>query len=92
MLNKTGTWNDMKVQRSRIVCNAKDAEDTSETCCVCGSMLQCITEEVKKRTKQRICSRFTVCVHGIHDLALKNARRGRRCGKSAESQQHITAT
>ena len=30
MQNKTAIWNDMKFQRSRIVCNAKDAKDTRD--------------------------------------------------------------
>ena len=30
MLNRTATWNDMKFQKSSIVCNAKNAQDTRD--------------------------------------------------------------
>ena len=52
-----------------------------------GSMLQVITEEVKKLAEQRINSRFIMYVPGVHNLALKNIQRGRRYGNSAESHQ-----
>ena len=53
-------------------------------------MLQGI-EEVKKQAEQRISSRF-MNVLGIHDVALKNTQRGRRYGKSAESQKFKRAS
>ena len=90
MLKKTATWNDMKFQRSRIVCNAECASDTKDQrdfFCGCGRMLQDITEEVKKQEEQRTSSRFIMYVLGIHDLAQEQTQRGRRHGTSAESRK-----
>ena len=54
MVFKTVTWNDMKVQRSRIGFNAKNASNTKDTArhFVFVEVLQCITEEVKKQAGQ----------------------------------------
>ena len=49
--------------------------------------VQGITEGVKKQAEQRISSRFIMYVLGVHDLILKKTQRGRRNGKSAESQK-----
>ena len=72
MLKKMTNWNDMKFERSRIVCNAKKRRYSrpGETFCCCGRMLQGITDEVKKQAEQRI-SRYIMWVSGIHDLVLK---------------------
>ena len=42
-----------------------------ETCCICGRMLQGITDEAKKQAEQRISSRYIMYVLGFCDLALK---------------------
>ena len=47
-----------------------------EIFCTCGSILEGITAEVKKRAEQRISSRFIIYVPGIHRLSLKNIQKG----------------
>ena len=42
----------------------------------CGSMLQCITEEVKKQAERQIKSRFLMYVPGVHNLPLKITSKG----------------
>ena len=63
-----------------------------EPCCTCGSLLQGITEGIKKQAGQRINSRLFIYVPGIHMLALKNTQRGRHYGNSAARKQEITWT
>ena len=58
-----------------------------DTFCICGSVLQGITAEVKKQAEQRIIGRFVVYVPGVHKLALKKIQRGRPYGNSAGSQK-----
>ena len=54
----------------------------------CGSMLQGITEEIKKQAEQRINSRFIMYVPGVHNVALKNTQKGvDAMEKSAESRK-----
>ena len=79
MLYKTAIWNDMRFQRSRIVCNAKDTRDQAKhlvfvvVCCRASPK-----RPKKKQAEQRISSRYIMYVLSIHDSALKNAHRGRR--------------
>ena len=72
MLNKTATWNDMKFQRSRIVCNAQMLKDTRDPA---KHVTQGITEEVKKQAEQRISGRFIMCVPGVH-VTIENIPKG----------------
>ena len=68
------------VQRKKVI-------QISKTFGTSGSILQGISEEVKKQAEQRINSRFIMYVSGVHNKALKNNQRRRLLGKSAESQK-----
>ena len=75
--------------RSKIVFNATHALKISKTgrdICTSGSVLQGFTAEVKKQAERRINSRFLMHDTGVQKILLKNSRRGRRYGNSAESQ------
>ena len=72
---KTASVNDMKCQRSLIVCQCQICithHRPGETFCTCGRMLQGITEEDKKQAEQRIKNRFTMYVPGNHNSELKS--------------------
>ena len=62
-----------------------------ENFCSCGSILHCVTAEVKKQAEQRINGRFIMYVPGFHNLALKNIQRGPRYGNSLESEKRKKA-
>ena len=88
-LNQTVTWNDMKIE-DRVRCPRCFKHHTpGETWCTCGSMLQGIAEKIKKEAEQRINSRVIMYAFETHNLALKNAQRGRRLGNFAEYQNSI---
>ena len=61
----------------------------------CGSMLQCITEEVKKQAERQIKSRFIMYVPGVHNLPLKITSKGStfwthcRIAKTQESERWL---
>ena len=50
-------------------------------------MLQGITDQFRKQAEQRMSSRFIMNVPGICGSAEKNTQKGRRYGKSEQSQK-----
>ena len=54
------------------------------------SMLQDVTEEIKKQAEQRVSSPSIMYVPGVHKLALENTQWNRRYGHSAEPQKPKT--
>ena len=50
MLNKTASWNDMKSQRSRIVCNAEDTRDPAKH--FAAVVVCCGASPTRSRSKQ----------------------------------------
>ena len=54
MLNRTATWNDMKFQRSKIVCNAKGAQDTLDQAKHFAAVVACYkASPTRSRSRQR---------------------------------------
>ena len=87
---QTATWNDVKFQRSRIVCDTKDAQDTRDQAKHFAAVVVCCkTSPKSSRSKQSNESTVDPSRTSLAFMTKhwKNTQKARRYGKSEESHK-----